>query len=301
MIEKKLVDWGYEVVTVADGEEAWHKLKDSRIRLVILDWMMPGLDGIELCKRLRRPGRRKYTYTILLTARSSMKDVIDGLKAGADDYMKKPINFQELEARLQTALRIIGLEDGLIKWHRNLARLARTDSLMGIWNRPTILNFIKEEVDHTIRRGSVCVLFMIDVDGFKNVNDNFGHAGGDRVLRKIAACLKANIRPYDRVGRYGGDEILALLRDCDLECGRQAADRILKACRNSVFPLGRRQDVRITVSIGGVSSAGRAKCDLDSLLAASDTAVYEAKRSGKDAFIMYEDLEKRNQGGGHES
>jgi two-component system cell cycle response regulator len=151
ILEKNLRTWGYETTVAVNGTQAWEALRAPNTRLALLDWMMPGAEGPELCRRIRALNKPSYTYIILLTSRDGAQDIIEGLEAGADDFMTKPVNFSELKARLQTAGRIIALEDKLLETQRRLFELATRDSLTGIWNRATILRFLAEEMDHGAR------------------------------------------------------------------------------------------------------------------------------------------------------
>lgn len=291
IIEKRLQAWGYEVVTAQSGDEALLWLKEKRTRLAILDWMMPGLNGTDLCGLVRNMRKKHYTYIILLTSRTALDDVIEGLRAGADDYMIKPVNFTELDARLQKARRIIDLEDRYSKSQKSLIKLATMDSLTGCWNRASILDFIREQIEYSQRNATPASLLMIDLDHFKDINDACGHAAGDRALKKIVLTLKNQLRSYDRLGRYGGDEMLVILPDCDSNAARKVAERMLEACREgNVGTAG--EERFVTVSVGGVSTSDLKECDLDALLASADLSLYEAKRTGRNKVRMFKELEK---------
>jgi diguanylate cyclase (GGDEF)-like protein len=245
---------------------------------------MPGADGPELCRRVRAEGKTNYTYIILLTARSAPGDIIAGLSAGADDYMTKPLQFQELRARLQTARRIVELEDKLLDSQKRLYELAIKDGLTRLWNRRTVIQFLEDELARGRRIGTTTSVIMIDVDHFKAINDTCGHQAGDAVLATLAARLAKRVRPYDRIGRYGGDEFLIVLPDCAAPDGVRIAERlrnhgIRKAARLKGVSLG------FTISIGCASSAGMARATAERLIHAGDQALYEAKRLGRDCVV----------------
>lgn len=209
-LAKNISNWGYKVVTARNGSEAWNTILKDDIRLAILDWMMPGFDGITLCRKIRKElakKKSKYIYIILLIGKNQQDDIIEGLSAGADDYMVKPANLLELKVRLMNGSRIIALEDKRIQ-------LATTDSLTDLWNRRKIFEIFEEELDRGTREHIHIGAIMIDIDNFKQINDNFGHTTGDRVLTEVAFRLKHSLRLYDKIGRYGGDEMLIVLPNC---------------------------------------------------------------------------------------
>ena len=200
LLEFTLRRWGYEVTTAADGSEAWEMLQSpAPPSLVISDWMMPGMDGLELCHRIRSREQPGYTYLIILTARGKKEDVIKGLEAGADDYLVKPFDQEELRCRIKIGERIINLE------HRILL-LANTDALTGILNRRAFMEKMEIEVERAIRENSPLSLIIADLDHFKQVNDRYGHQVGDLVLQGLRQAVSAQTRPYDFLGRYGGEE-----------------------------------------------------------------------------------------------
>jgi two-component system cell cycle response regulator len=186
ILEKSLTDWGYNVRKARTGPEAWAALQKPEVRIAVLDWMMPGLDGVEVCRRVREQIRSRYVYLILLTARSLPRDIIAGIEAGADDYMTKPVKLPELQARLQAGRRIIELEDSLLAIQKRLTVLATRDALTGLWNRAAILRFLTEELDHGAREAYPTSVIMIDVDRFKQINDLKGHQKGDEALKMIS-------------------------------------------------------------------------------------------------------------------
>lgn len=289
LLEKKLKDWGYRVYKADNGEKAWEILRQPDLRIAILDWMMPGIEGPELCFRLRQTKKPRYTYLILLTAKDTSFDIIQGLEAGADDYMTKPVNFMELKARLQTAHRIIELEDRLLQARKKLMRLATTDSLTHAWNRRTIMKFIKEEISRYTRGGRPFGLLMIDLDNFKQINDTYGHQAGDTVLRYLVKLFIKNLRNYDRVGRYGGDELIVLLPASDIFNTGILAARLLELTRKSKIKLRTGEKISITLSIGGTAVDSLSQTQINNLIQTSDRALYLAKKLGRDRAILFGD------------
>jgi len=292
LLEKNLKEWGYQVFKADDGEKAWEILKKPDVRIAILDWIMPELEGPELCARLRQARKPLYTYLILLTARDTSFDIIRGLEAGADDYMTKPVNLLELKARLKTAARIIELEDRLLQAQRKLIRLATTDSLTHAWNRRSIIRFIKEEIDRYLRGGKPFGLLMIDMDNFKQINDLFGHQAGDAVLQNLVRLFKKNLRNYDRVGRYGGDELIVLLPGSDICYTGLVASRLLELCRHSKISTRAGQKISLSLSIGGTSTDSLTQVEINNLIQTSDRALYLAKKLGRDRVIIFGDSVK---------
>jgi two-component system, cell cycle response regulator len=219
----------------------------------LLDWVLPHVDGVELCRRLRNAGSQHfYTYTVLLTAKDSPADLLEGMRAGADDYLIKPFEPLELKARLLAGQRILDLQQNLIE-ARELLRVAATyDALTKLLNRAEILRLLEAELARCNREQKPVGVILADVDHFKNVNDSLGHSAGDAVLVEVAKRLKANHRIYDGVGRYGGEEFLLILPGCSLENTARRADATRHyVCQEAVTtPRG---PVRVTVSFGDVA------------------------------------------------
>ncbi len=284
ILDRYVRHWGFDPVQAVNGTEAWERLKDRETRLALLDWEMPGADGPELCRRVRVRVRTNYTYIILLTARDKPGDIIAGLNAGADDYMTKPLQFQELKARLQTGRRIVELEDKLLDSQKRLYELATKDGLTGLWNRRTIIQFLGDELAHGQRSGTDTSVIMIDVDHFKSINDTSGHQAGDAVLATLSSRLAKQVRPYDRIGRYGGDEILIVLPDCAATDTERIAERLRRECLRKPARL-KGVSLGFTISIGCASSTKMARPTVDRLIQAGDQAMYEAKRRGRDRVV----------------
>jgi two-component system cell cycle response regulator len=225
-----LRDWGHEVVLAENGSAAWEHLQaEGAPQLVVLDWGMPGMDGLELCRAIRRHATDAYTYVLMMTGRQRRQDIVEGLKAGADDYLIKPLDLSELEARLNSGLRILDLQAQLIAAREAQRHLAMHDPLTGLWNRAAILDILDRDLARFRREGRPVAVLMADIDHFKLINDTYGHLAGDAVLRETVARLQAVIRPYDSVGRYGGEEFLFVLSGCDHMPAVSLGERLRRA------------------------------------------------------------------------
>jgi two-component system cell cycle response regulator len=268
-----------------DGDlvDAWQALqKDDCPQMAILDWMMPGLDGIELCRRIRRLKKGPYKYVLLLTAKGGKEDVVAGLEAGADDYLTKPFDVNELRARVRAGKRILELQDALMKAHTDLQFEAAHDRLTGLWNRGAIMDLLHRETQRSARIGEPLGVIMADLGHFKQINDSHGHPTGDSVLREVAHRLIESVRNYDYVGRYGGEEFLIVLTQC------APADLIVTAERMrthvSEKPVATDSGpILVTVSIG-VAARRSLASELpkeEELVRAADTALYCAKANGR--------------------
>jgi diguanylate cyclase (GGDEF)-like protein len=285
ILQKNLQNWDYESVLARSGGAAWHALQDEELRLAILDWMMPGMHGVEVCRKIRRRKKYKYTYIILLSAKDRKQDIIAGLSSGADDYMTKPVNFLELRARLKTGKRIIDLEDKLLFIQNQLKDIASRDSLTRIWNRAEITKFLSEELERGQREKKPTGVIMLDVDHFKEINDFYGHAIGDQALLQVVSRLKRKVRKSDKIGRYGGDEIVIILPNCGLTEIRKIGERLRLA-------VGRRRisteldTVPITVSAGCATSDLPGTSSADKLIKAADGVLLKAKDQGRNCVVV---------------
>lgn len=264
---------GHTVTAVNDGRQALAAWLTGDFDLLISDLVMPEMDGLELCRRIRAEPRQKYTYVILLTAMSGKGNYLDGMEAGADDFMLKPVDPELLVARLQVASRIMDL-------HESLRTQAMYDSLTGLWNRNTILERLQQELNRAERENSSLGLIMADLDHFKQINDKHGHLVGDMVLREAARRLQSSLRSYDRIGRYGGEEFLVIVPGCSLEQAHVVAEKMRVSIEEQPFDIGEGQ-LQVTLSLGvgrqrtafGDSSAA--------LISSADAALYRAKHGGR--------------------
>lgn len=280
LIVGHLGEWGFNVVCAKDGCEAWDLLaKPDAPRLALLDWVLPGLDGVELCRRLRkRPESDPYTYTILLTAKSQKQEMLEAMDAGADDFLAKPFDPPELKARLLVGKRIVELQQKLVSANSALHHAASHDFLTGIWNRAAIIAFLQREVSRALREGLALGVILVDIDHFKNVNDELGHETGDYVLQEIAKRFPTGLREYDGVGRYGGEEFLLVMPGCDLATTVRRANVIREFIADTPVhtPL---KTTSVTVSMG--VAVADPTTSSESLLRRADVALYQAKRNGR--------------------
>ncbi len=296
ILSRALQRWGIDVTSATDGLSAWQLLTAGPApELAIVDWMMPGIDGIELCRRIRHEPGLSAMYVLLLTGRSGRGDLIAGLDAGADDYMVKPIDTEELRARIQVGVRVATLQGRLAEQVSDLRatrdyleRLVSTDVLTNVNSRRWWFELAEAELSRSRRYGSHFSLMVIDLDFFKRVNDTFGHDAGDALLRRFADMLRAECRQSDIIGRVGGEEFALLAPETSLAAAENVAGRIAAACRelSLTLPAG---EVRCSCSIG-ISEIAADDQAIDSVLRRADAALYEAKRSGRDCWKSYEHL-----------
>lgn len=280
LLRKTLNRWGYDVITASDGAEAWQILsQEDAPTMAILDWEMPQLTGPEVCKRVRELLRKPYTYLLLLTGKGTKEETVEGMNAGADDYIVKPFNEHELQVRLRAGKRIIDLQQELLKAQEELRERANKDLLTMLPNRSAISTVLETEVARGHREGRPVGIILLDIDHFKRINDTFGHFAGDAVLRETAARLRGNMRQYDQVGRYGGEEFLAVLPNCDLEQAAHQAERLrLRLQDTSILVDG----AELTVSASfGVTISELHEPNPELFVRVADEALYRAKALGR--------------------
>jgi diguanylate cyclase (GGDEF)-like protein len=286
MLRNMLSKWGYEVVQASDGEAAWRILATGDgPRLAIVDWMMPGIDGPEVCRRVRALGGESYTYILLLTARTERRDLLEGMEAGADDYLTKPFNAHELRVRLRAGRRILELQAKLVEAREALRLQATRDGLTGIWNRTAILEILRKELARGLREHSPVAVLMADLDHFKQVNDTHGHMAGDEVLREAARRIQSGLRSYDAVGRYGGEEFLMVLPGCGSDAAAAQAERLRQTLCGKPFSCCG-TDFHLTCSLGASWSAAPTPEEADALVRCADEALYAAKRKGRNRVAL---------------
>jgi diguanylate cyclase (GGDEF)-like protein len=284
LLQMSLMNAGYEVITSSNGNEALHLLeqKDGP-ELAVLDWMMPEMDGVEVCRIIRATAREPYVYILLLTARGHQAEIIQGLEAGADDYLTKPFDLHELKARLRTGERIVALQKELINAREQLRVQATHDSLTGLLNRPAILTLLDKELARSRRSGKPVAVMMADIDNFKEVNDAHGHHAGDIVLRETARKMLAAVRSYDSIGRYGGEEFVIIAPGCDSEVLSALAQRVCQSVSSEVVQVGN-VSIQNTISIG--VAAASEDPQLTQLLRTADEALYVAKKEGRNRVVL---------------
>jgi diguanylate cyclase (GGDEF)-like protein len=285
LLEVTLRRWGHEVESACDGRAAWEVLRaEDAPKLAILDWMMPHMDGTAVCREVRRKGGSSYQYLVLATSRDGKKDLLEGLEAGADGYITKPIDLNELRACLRVGERILDWQEQLLAAREALREQATKDHLTGLWNRRSILEILDREVTRGRRDGRPVGLIVADLDYFKRVNDTHGHQAGDVVLRETARRMHAAVRPYDTLGRYGGEEFLVVLPNCDEEKSVQIAERLHRCVgeRPVVTP---EATVSMTLSVGVTATNGE-PVKSEALLKMADDALFRAKRAGRDRVYL---------------
>jgi two-component system, cell cycle response regulator len=285
LLEETLRGWGYEVLVAQDGAEAWKILSGPDAPSVaVLDWMMPGHTGPELCKLVRQRASEPYTYILLLTSRNEKDDVVEGMDSGADDYITKPFDKHELKVRLRAGTRIVDLQEQLVAAREALRQQATRDYLTQLWNRSSILEFLHRELARSEREGTPIGVVVADLDHFKGINDNYGHFAGDRALQESARRMQNSIRTYDAIGRYGGEEFLIVLPGADSDSVLSQAERLRKALRFRPV-LTPEASLNVTCSFGCTAGIG-GQVTAESLIRAADEALYLAKRSGRDCSVV---------------
>jgi two-component system cell cycle response regulator len=289
IMERTLEKGGYEVVTVDNGRQAAAELsKEDGPRLALIDWMMPELDGPGVCRVVRARTHDAYVYIMLLTSKQLTEDVVKGLEAGADDYLTKPCHPSELKARLRTGLRILELEDKLVVAREDMRFKATHDSLTSLWDRGSIFALLRSELSRSARdRGPVSVM-ICDIDHFKQVNDIHGHLIGDEVLQQVSVRLQELVRPYDGVGRYGGEEFLVVLGGCNAVDLKQRAEEVREGISSRPF-LTKSGSISISVSIGAVTIEDwNRSTPVEPFLKDADAALYRAKEAGRNRVVLVE-------------
>jgi two-component system, cell cycle response regulator len=279
VIQFMLTSWGYQSVPAVDGAAAWEILRGPAAPpLAIVDWEMPRVNGVELCRRVRTAGREPYTYILLVSARSQAKDLIHAMDAGADDYVRKPFDAQELRVRLHAGNRIIQLHRQLVEAREALRDQATRDSLTGLLNHACILEALSQALAHAATAGEPVALLLADLDRFHMINESFGHQAGDEVLRELARRLRAHAPPGAAIGRYGGEEFLMVLPNCGLQAARDYADRIRDAVCATAFSAGA-ASFPVSCSVGLAGCEGPHHCDAAALLRQADESLFWAKRA----------------------
>ncbi|MFP4105510.1 MAG: diguanylate cyclase [Phycisphaerae bacterium] len=283
VLESMLRKWEYEVVTCADGDGAMAALcrKDGP-RLAILDWMMPSRNGPEVISQARRLPHGDYMYLMLLTAKGQREDIIQGLQSGADDYIAKPFDAEELRVRVRVGERIVQLQEQLLDAQEALRQQATHDALTGIFNRAEIMRLAEKEIDRAYREGRSSAVLMADVDHFKAINDTFGHKTGDVVLKEVATRLKLTLRSYDAIGRYGGEEFLTVLAGISREEALSKADELRRIISETDFRVGSKE-FPVQISVGLAMTDGAVA--LDDLIHRADEALYAAKDAGRNCVV----------------
>lgn len=293
LLRARLESWDYVVETASDGEEALAAVEKAPPDLILLDVMMPKIDGIEVARRIRANKSLPFVPIIMQTALDSTEHKVEGLDAGADDYITKPIEFAELRARVNSMLRIKALQEALAWREKELREvnerllfISRTDGLTGVDNRRHLEERLHEMYAHSARLGEPLSCVMVDLDNFKSVNDTYGHQAGDAVLQQLAELLKHEAREIDRVGRYGGEEFMLLLPDAVLDSAVTFAERVRKAIEENTFTF-EGGTLRRTASFGVAAFPDPHVTHCEALVKAADDALYVAKETGRNRVVRF--------------
>lgn len=294
LIGDHLRSWGFGVTLAESGSEAWRILEEPNApKLVLLDWVLPDLDGIELCQRIRQTGSSSpYIYVILLTSNEGRQNMLQAMRAGADDYLVKPFDELELKARLLVGKRILDLQEELVSARESMRHAATHDSLTGLTNRGEILAMLERELERARRERKPVAVILCDVDHFKNVNDTLGHLFGDEALREIGKRLRAQLRVYDGVGRYGGEEFLMVLPSCDLPNALLRANELREIIANTPVVCSGEERL-ITMSMGVAVSRCEGKNEVETLLNQADAGLYQAKENGRNRIEHFTSTAKK--------
>ncbi|HET9733345.1 MAG TPA: diguanylate cyclase [Acidimicrobiales bacterium] len=281
---------GHECVQTADGSSAWSLLLQENIEVLLTDWMMPGLDGPELCRRVREEVKDRYVYIVLITGLGDRRQILQGMSAGADDYLVKPVDPFSLQTRLVAAERVTGLHRQVAHFRAELERAnlellgqSLTDPLTGLGNRRRMEQDLARTHAWAQRNARSYGVCLFDIDHFKLYNDHYGHLAGDEALRTVANCLRANCRTADHAYRYGGEEFLLVMPDCDLDQALTLARRASQAVCDLRIPHAERptDPPFVTLSAGVASWSVETLQTASDLIAGADRALYEAKSSGR--------------------
>ncbi len=288
LLEATLAKEGYTVLTAENGRKALETFEKHFCPIIITDWMMPEMDGLDLTKTIREKITSRYVFIFLLTAKSSKEDIVAGLGAGADDYLTKPFNRGELMARLKTATRILELEESLKTANDEIRILSITDALTGCFNRAYMDETLPKEIKRSLRYDRPLSLIMGDIDHFKKINDTYGHQAGDEILRKFAACLKTEIREeLDWIARYGGEEFLLVFPETNFDKAMLLAERLrLRVSEMHILHEGRMISITVSFGVTGLSSGQTPKeISYEELIGLADKFLYEAKQSGRNRTV----------------
>jgi diguanylate cyclase (GGDEF)-like protein len=297
LLRARLEAWGYACETAADGEEALEKVQQVVPDLILLDVMMPKLDGIEVARRVKNNHALPFIPIIMQTALDATENKVEGLEAGADDYITKPIDFAELKARLNSMLRIKRLQEELeererqlLEANERLRHMSQTDALTGLDNRRHLEERIDEMFEHAKRLNEPFSIVMCDLDRFKSVNDSYGHQAGDAVLKQFARILRHEVREIDRAGRYGGEEFMLLLPGTVLDAAVTFAERVRKQVEQHTFTFDG-TSIQRTASFGVSAWPHPRITHCDGLVRAADDALYVAKETGRNRVVRFDSEE----------
>jgi len=296
LIGDQLRGWGFGVTLAETGSAAWRILEQpDSPKLALLDWVLPDIDGVELCRRIRKArSSGPYVYVILLTSKEGRQNMLEAMKAGADDYLVKPFDEMELKARLLVGKRILDLQEELVSARESMRHAATHDSLTGLMNRGEIMAMLARELERARRDRSPVGIILGDIDHFKQVNDTFGHLFGDEALREVGRRLREQLRIYDGVGRYGGEEFLMVLPNCDLPNALQRANELRDVIASApVACCGEEKLITMSMGVAVAISPSDGKNDLETLLNQADAGLYAAKEKGRNRVEHFEPVLKK--------
>ncbi len=291
LVERTLARGDRELVFASSGEQALELFAEHRPSMVITDWNMPDLSGIDLCQRIRTEFQdaldATYTYLIILTSNAEKENVVQGLAAGADDYLTKPFHPDELVARVDVGRRFVSMHQQIEAKNRLLEELALTDSLTGLANRRAIEDWATRQLSGAARHGFAFWVVLADLDNFKAVNDTHGHSAGDMVLRQFAGIMRRNTRRSNISGRVGGEEFMMVVTHAERDDVATAVERVRKQCEETEFLSGTAK-IRVTASFGIAGFHGRNAPAFEQLVRQADAALYAAKREGRNRVAVAE-------------
>lgn len=289
-LEKLLTKAGYEVTTTRNGREALDRFRQTFHPIVLIDWIMPEVNGLELCAALRENPDQGYVYIIFVTARNSKDDLVEALQVGADDYVTKPFDRGELLARIKTGVRVLALERSLKEANEEIRMMSVLDPLTGLYNRRYLNEHLEQEVKRSLRYGHALHIALCDIDHFKTVNDTYGHQVGDDVLSAFGDFMKSSIRQkVDWVARYGGEEFVLVFPETDARGARTVSERLREAIAQKRFE-AREKTIQITASFGisGFHPDHHERTlSPDTLLMKADHSLFKAKQGGRNRVEVF--------------
>ena len=284
LLEKTLVKAGHEFVSVENGRKALEEFKERFFPIVLTDWMMPEMNGLQLCRAIRERTNTGYVFTVLLTAKDSKDDIVAGLEAGADDYLTKPVNQAELIARIKTGIRILELERSLKRANEEIRILSITDPLTGCYNRGYMTERLPQEIKRAKRYRHSLSLVLCDIDHFKKINDTYGHQVGDRILKEFVQWINESIRDgVDWLARYGGEEFLIVVPETDTKGACCVVERLRRMLSQKAIGIqGERIHITASFGVTGLDPATPdEKISPEALITQADECLYQAKQEGR--------------------
>jgi two-component system cell cycle response regulator len=293
-LRRAIEQLGHEVLVATDGTDAWELYRQHTVDVIVSDWLMPGMDGLDLCRRVRESQRETYTYFMLLTSLEGKQHFMQGMQAGADDYLTKPLDREELQVRLQVASRVTSLHHQLAEKTRELesanhalAESARRDPLTGLGNRLQLREDLYRLQRWLDRYGRGFGVALCDVDRFKLYNDRYGHVAGDEVLQAISRAVAETVRSGDMAYRYGGEEILVIMPEQSAETSIIAMERVREAVARLAIPHAPNKPYGVvTISVGLVAIGQGEQLAWEVVLNRADAALYRAKAEGRNRLAL---------------